>query len=82
MIDTCKMFALTKFQIREEPMRLEFLSMPDDMEVLTYPDMVVYASGVQEGEPLVSNKFSAGHQVSDTVLAGKDKRQRAEAECQ
>lgn len=71
IIDTCKMLTLTKFQISEKPMCLGFLSMPDDMEVLSYPDVVTYASGVQEGEPLASHKFPVGHQVGDAVLAGK-----------
>lgn len=65
------MFTYTKFQVSEKPMRLGFLSMSDDMEVLTYPDMVMYASGVQKGEPLASNKFSVSHQVCDAVLSGK-----------
>ena len=44
------------------------LSVPDDAEVLAYPDMVVYASGVQECQPVTSNKFSVSHQVSDAAF--------------
>ena len=44
------------------------LSVPDDAEVLAYPDMVVYASGVQECQPFTSNKFSVSHQVSDAAF--------------
>lgn len=49
-------------------MCLGFLSVPDDTEVLAYPDMVVYASGVQEGKPFTSDKFSVSHQVSNAVF--------------
>jgi len=42
--------------------------MSDDMEVLTYPDVVVYASGVQECKPFTSNKFSVSNQMSDAVF--------------
>ena len=49
-------------------MCLGFLSVPDDTEVLAYPDMVVYASGVQECKPFTSNKFSVSHQVSNAVF--------------
>ena len=45
--------------------------MPDDMEVLTYPDVVVYSSGVQEREPFTSDKLHVGHPMSDTAFAGK-----------
>ena len=45
--------------------------MPDDTEVFAYPDMVVYASGVQESEPLASDKLFVSHQVSDAVLTCK-----------
>ncbi len=65
------MFTLTKFQISEKPVRFGLLAMPDDTEVLAYPDMIVYASGVQESEPLASNKLSISHKVSDTVLSRK-----------
>lgn len=65
------MFALTKFQISEKPVCFGLLSVPDDAEVFTYPDMVVYASGVQESEPFASNKLSVSHQVSDAVLTCK-----------
>ena len=62
------MLTLTKFQISEKPMCFGFLSVQDDTEVLAYPDMVVYASGVQEGKPFTSNKFSVSHQVSNAVF--------------
>ncbi len=62
------MLTLTKFQISEKPMCLGFLSVPDDTEVLAYPDMVVYASGVQECKPFTSDKFSVSHQVSNAVF--------------
>ena len=71
IIDTCKMFALTKFQISEEPVCFGLFTVPDDTEVFAYPDMVVYASGVQKSEPLASDKLSVSHQVSDAVLACK-----------
>ena len=41
------------------------------MEVLAYPDMVVYASGVHESEPLATDKLSISHQVSDAIIASK-----------
>lgn len=63
------MLTLTKFQISEKPMCLGLLTMSNDMEVLAYPDVVVYVSGVQECKPFTSNKFSIGHQVSDTVFS-------------
>ena len=62
------MLTLTKFQISEKPMCLGFLTMPDDMEVLTYPDLIVYASGIQECKPFISNKLSISHKGSDTVF--------------
>ena len=45
--------------------------MPDDMEVLTYPDVVVYPSRVQKSEPFASHKLPVGHKVSDTAITGK-----------
>lgn len=45
--------------------------MPDNMEVLTYPDMVVYASGVKESEPFTSDKLSVSHEMGNTAFAGK-----------
>ena len=63
------MFTLAKFQIREKPLCLGFLSVPYDSEVLLYPDMVVYASGVQESEPFTSDKLSVCHQMSNTAFA-------------
>lgn len=62
------MFALSKFQISEKPVCFGLFTMPDDTEVFTYPDMVVYASGVQESEPFASNKLSVSHQVSDAAF--------------
>src|SRR5699024_440149 len=62
------MLTLTKFQISEKPMCLGFLSVPDDTGVLAYPDMVVYASGVQEGKPCTSDKSCVSHQVSNAVF--------------
>lgn len=47
------------------------LSVPDDMEVLAYPDMVVYVPGVQECKPFTSNKFSVSHQVSDAAFTSQ-----------
>ena len=67
IIDTFKMLALTKFQISEEPVCFGLFTVPDDTEVFAYPDMVVYASGFQESEPLASDKLSVSHQVSDAV---------------
>lgn len=58
-------------QIRERPICFVFLTMPDDMEVLTYPDVVVYASGVQESGPFTSNKLSVNHKMSNTAFTGK-----------
>ncbi len=49
-------------------MCLGFLSVPDDTEVLSYPDMVVYASGVQECKPFTSDKLSVSHQVGNAVF--------------
>ena len=51
-----------------------FLSVPYDMEVLAYPDMVMYASGVQECKPVAPDKLSVCHQMSDTAFAGKTKK--------
>ena len=65
------MLTLTKFQISEKPMCFGLLSVPDDTEVLAYPDMVVYASGVQECKPFTSNKFSVSHQVSDAAFTSQ-----------
>ena len=65
------MFSLAKVQIREMPICFGFLTMPDNMEVLTYPDMVVYASGVKESEPFTSDKLSVSHEMGDTAFAGK-----------
>ena len=47
------------------------LAMPYDMEVLTYPDVVVYPSGVKEFEPVTSNELSISHKVSNTALTSK-----------
>jgi len=65
------MFALAKFQVHEKPVCFGLLAMPDDMEVLTYPDVVVYASGIQESEPFTPNELSVSHEMSDTAFAGK-----------
>jgi hypothetical protein len=65
------MLTLTKFQIGEKPMGFRFLSMPDYMEVLAYPDMVMYASGVQESKPSAPDKLSVCHKVCNTAFTGK-----------
>ena len=65
------MFTLAKFQISEKPICFGFLTMPNDMEVLTYPDVVVYPSGVKEFEPFTSNELSVSHKVGNTALACK-----------
>lgn len=62
------MHILTKFQISEKPMFLGFFIMSDDMGVFMYPDVIEYASRVQECKPFTSNKFSVSQQVSDAVL--------------
>lgn len=63
------MFTLAKFQVSEKPVCLGFLSVPYDTEVLPYPDMVVYASGIQESEPFTSDKLPVSHQMSNTAFA-------------
>lgn len=67
------MLALTEFQIREKPMCFGLASMPDDMEVLTYPDMVVYSPGIQECEPVTSYKLPVCHKMSNASIAGNAK---------
>ena len=41
-----------------------------DMEVLTYPNMIVNASCVQIAQPFASDKLTVSHQVVDGVLSG------------
>ena len=63
------MFALTEYQISEEAMCFGLTTMSDDMEVLTYPDMVVYSHGIQECEPVTSNKLPVCHKMSNASVA-------------
>lgn len=71
IVDSIKMFAFTQFQVVEQPVRLGLLSVPEDTEVIAYPDVVVDASCVQIAQPFVSDELTVGHQVVDGVWAGK-----------
>ncbi len=42
------MFTLAKFEVREKPICFGLLIMPDDMEVFTYPNVVVNCLKVTE----------------------------------
>lgn len=67
------MFALSEFQISEEPMSFGLTTMPDDMEVLTYPDMIVNSPKIQECEPVSSYKLPVCHKMCNASIAGNVK---------
>lgn len=71
VIDTLKMFRFAQLQIVEEPVGLELTAVSDDMEVLSYPDVVVDASGVEISEPFVADELPVCHEMGDGVLTGK-----------
>ena len=71
VIDTIKMFRFAQLQVVEEPISLELTAMSDDMEVLSYPDVVVDASGVEISEPFVADELPVSHKMGDRILAGK-----------
>ena len=47
IVDTIKMFALAQSQIIEKPVRFEGVSVPGDIEVLAYPEVVVDTAGIK-----------------------------------
>lgn len=65
------MFAFTKPQVVEEPVSPGLLAMPEDTEVLAYPDVIVNTSCVQTALPFAAYELTVCHQMVDGVLPGK-----------
>lgn len=70
-VDTVKIFAFTKPQVVEEPVSPGLLAMPEDTEVLAYPDVIVNTSCVQIAQPFAAYELTVCHQMIDGVLPGK-----------
>lgn len=64
------MSALTKFQIRKKPVCFGLPAIPDDMEVLPYPDMVVDTIGFQVAQLLAVHNLPVCHKARNGAFSG------------